>query len=153
VRPSDAVSRIFPVVVGEILTPSLAIIKWLDETHPEPPLLPADAMLRAKACGFAQVVACDIHPLQNLRVLDCPRTQHRRAEWHGSPVPAFHYTGGAGGRVFGPVAFQPDTRSFPNRLVGKERLTSFTGSESNVPGFALPPALRHSARAASPFFD
>ena len=49
---------------------SLAIIEWLDETHPEPPLLPADANERAKIRAFAQIVACDIHPLQNLRVLD-----------------------------------------------------------------------------------
>lgn len=63
-------------VDGEILTQSLAIIEWLDETYPEPPLLPADPMLRAKTRGFAQIIACDIHPLQNLRVLDYLRTQY-----------------------------------------------------------------------------
>ena len=56
-------------VDGRTLTQSLAIIEWLDETHPEPPLLPADADARARARAFAQVIACDIHPLQNLRVL------------------------------------------------------------------------------------
>lgn len=54
---------------GTMLTQSMAIIEWLDETHPEPPLLPADAGLRARVRGFAQAIACDIHPLQNLRVL------------------------------------------------------------------------------------
>ena len=54
---------------GAVLTQSLAIIEWLDETHPEPPLLPADPLGRAQARAFAQVIACDIHPLQNLRVL------------------------------------------------------------------------------------
>ena len=56
-----------------VLTQSLAIIEWLDETHPEPPLLPADPIRRAGARAFAQVIACDIHPLQNLRVLVCLR--------------------------------------------------------------------------------
>lgn len=54
---------------GETLIQSLAIIEWLDETHPEPPLLSADPITRAKERGFAQVIACEIHPLQNLRVL------------------------------------------------------------------------------------
>jgi maleylpyruvate isomerase len=54
---------------GVILTQSLAIIEWLDETHPEPPLLPTEALLRAKVRAFADVLACDTHPLQNLKVL------------------------------------------------------------------------------------
>ncbi|KQU86380.1 maleylacetoacetate isomerase [Ensifer sp. Root31] len=53
----------------EVMTQSLAIIEWLDETYPEPPLLPTEPFVRAKARAFAQVIACDIHPLQNLRVL------------------------------------------------------------------------------------
>jgi maleylpyruvate isomerase len=54
---------------GVILTQSLAIIEWLDETHPEPPLLPADPLRRAKVRAFAMAVACDTHPVQNLKVL------------------------------------------------------------------------------------
>jgi maleylpyruvate isomerase len=54
---------------GVILTQSLAIIEWLDETHPEPPLLPTDPLRRAKVRAFAMVVACDTHPVQNLKVL------------------------------------------------------------------------------------
>src|ERR1700726_3286267 len=54
---------------GAIITQSLAIIEWLDETHPEPPLLPKDALRRAKVRAFAQVLACDTHPVQNLKVL------------------------------------------------------------------------------------
>jgi maleylpyruvate isomerase len=53
---------------GAVLTQSLAILEWLDETHPAPPLLPADALGRAGVRAMAQIVACDIHPLQNLRV-------------------------------------------------------------------------------------
>jgi len=54
---------------GRILTQSLAIIEWLDETHPDPPLLPADAYGRARARALAYMIACEIHPLNNLRVL------------------------------------------------------------------------------------
>lgn len=54
---------------GEQLAQSLAIIEWLDETYPQPALLPQDAVLRAKVRAFSQVIACEIHPLQNLRVL------------------------------------------------------------------------------------
>ena len=51
------------------LTQSLAIIEYLDETHPEPPLLPADALGRARVRALALDIACEIHPLDNLRVL------------------------------------------------------------------------------------
>lgn len=55
---------------GLVLTQSLAIVEWLDEAYPDPALLPADKDLRAQVRAFAQVIACDVHPLQNLRVLD-----------------------------------------------------------------------------------
>lgn len=54
---------------GRALTQSLAIVEWLDETYPQPPLLPADPWERARVRAFAQAIACDIHPLQNLRIL------------------------------------------------------------------------------------
>ena len=54
---------------GVILTQSLAIIEWLDETHPAPPLLPKELLRRAHVRAFAQAIACDIHPVQNLKVL------------------------------------------------------------------------------------
>lgn len=54
---------------GARLIQSLAIIEWLNETHPQPPLLSEDPLVRAQERGFAQVIACEIHPLQNLRVL------------------------------------------------------------------------------------
>lgn len=55
---------------GVVLTQSLAIIEWLDETHPTPPLLPADADGRARVRSLAYMIACEIHPLNNLRVLN-----------------------------------------------------------------------------------
>ncbi len=52
-----------------VLTQSLAILEYLEETRPQPPLLPVDAAGRARVRALAQLVACDIHPLNNLRVL------------------------------------------------------------------------------------
>jgi maleylacetoacetate isomerase/maleylpyruvate isomerase len=54
---------------GERLSQSMAIIEYLDETHPTPALLPADALGRARVRALAQSIACEIHPLNNLRVL------------------------------------------------------------------------------------
>jgi maleylpyruvate isomerase len=54
---------------GTILIQSLAIIEWLDDIHPEPPLLPKDPLRRAHVRAFAQALACDTHPVQNLKVL------------------------------------------------------------------------------------
>ncbi|WP_298231333.1 maleylacetoacetate isomerase [uncultured Azohydromonas sp.] len=51
------------------LTQSMAIIEYLDETHPQPPLLPSDPLGRARVRALAQDIACEIHPLNNLRVL------------------------------------------------------------------------------------
>jgi maleylpyruvate isomerase len=67
---------------GEVLTQSLAIIEYLDEIAPEPPLLPADALARAKVRAIAQIIACDIHPLNNLIALQyLKRTlRHEQAE-------------------------------------------------------------------------
>ena len=64
-------SRLVPLLKdGEhVVTQSLAIIEYLDETHPEPPLLPADPLGRARVRALALDIACEIHPLNNLRVL------------------------------------------------------------------------------------
>jgi maleylacetoacetate isomerase len=56
----------FQLDSGEVLIQSLAIIEYLDEVHPKPPLLPRDPIERAKVRAFAQVIACDIHPLNNV---------------------------------------------------------------------------------------
>jgi maleylpyruvate isomerase len=54
---------------GRVLTQSLAIVEYLDETYPSPPFLPDNAADRAHVRALAQIVACDIHPIDNLRVL------------------------------------------------------------------------------------
>ena len=70
---------------GEVLTQSLAILEWLEETHPQPPLLPADPLDRARVRAMAGVVACDMHPLNNARVLRALEAMEvsppRRAKW------------------------------------------------------------------------
>lgn len=55
---------------GRTIIQSLAIIEWLEETIPKPALLPADPFTRAQIRAFADVIACDTHPLQNLKVLN-----------------------------------------------------------------------------------
>jgi maleylpyruvate isomerase len=72
---------------GRVITQSLAIIEYLDEVWPDPPLLPGTAEQRAKIRAFALAVACDIHPLNNLRVLNYlkgPLQQDQAAadEWY-----------------------------------------------------------------------
>ena len=55
---------------GRVLTQSLALVEYLDESHPSPPLLPKDATGRARVRAIALGIACEIHPLNNLRVLN-----------------------------------------------------------------------------------
>ena len=64
-------SRLVPTLIDgpHVLTQSLAIIEYLDETHPAPPLLPATPAERARVRALALDIACEIHPLDNLRVL------------------------------------------------------------------------------------
>jgi maleylpyruvate isomerase len=70
---------------GAVLTQSLAIIEWLDETYPEPALLPGDLLARAKVRAFAMALACDTHPVQNLKVLNRLRqlgmAEEKVTEW------------------------------------------------------------------------
>jgi maleylacetoacetate isomerase len=72
---------------GERLTQSLAIIEYLEETHPEPPLLPTAPLERAYVRAIALGIACEIHPLNNLRVLrylvrDLKATDEQKDAWY-----------------------------------------------------------------------
>jgi len=72
---------------GSLISQSLAIIEYLDEIAPTPPLLPSDPALRAKARSIALAIACDIHPLNNLRVLQyltnqCGVSDANRSVWY-----------------------------------------------------------------------
>ena len=133
---------------GIILTQSLAIIEWLDEQWPTPPLLPDDPLGRATVRAMAQIVACDIHPLNNLRVLTALReqlnaNQTQVSEWiarwirdgfaaletlvarHGD---RFAYGDRPGladcclvPQLFGAERFEVDLSSFPRLLAVAER--------------------------------
>ena len=70
-----------------LLSQSMAIIEYLDEIHPTPPLLPADPLGRAKVRALAQTVACEIHPVNNLRILKylggpLGLSEAQRTEWY-----------------------------------------------------------------------
>jgi maleylpyruvate isomerase len=60
-------------VGGRILTQTPAIIEWLEERHPSPPLLPKDPEHRARVRAFAAIVGCDVHPVNNRRILETLR--------------------------------------------------------------------------------
>ena len=76
---------------GQVFGQSMALIEWLEETQPEPPLLPTDPVQRLKVRAFADIVACDIHPLNNSSVLKYLREEFAASpdavgEWYGTWV-------------------------------------------------------------------
>lgn len=75
---------------GSVLTQSLAICEFLEEAYPDPPLMPTDPVARARVRAFAQVIACDIHPVQNLRVLKAlearGQTPDQTRAWAGEVI-------------------------------------------------------------------
>jgi maleylacetoacetate isomerase len=98
-------------VGGLVLTQSLAIIEYLEETHPAPALLPADPGARARARSLAQLIACDLHPLNNLRVLQRLRErfglgEEQRDEW------VRHWVGEGLGALETRLAREPATGRF-----------------------------------------
>lgn len=75
--------KLVPAMVldsGEVLTQSLAILEFLEETHPEPPLLPRDPVGRARVRALSLIAAADIHPIQNLRVMGYLREKFGQTE-------------------------------------------------------------------------
>ena len=139
---------------GTVLTQSLAICEWLDETHPEPPLLPGDALERARIRAFALAVACDIHPVQNLKVLARLRALHLPetevtgwARWvieDGLAACEALLAGAAGPFWFGPAPTLADlclvpqlhnARRFDADLQGLPRLLAAEAACSALPAF------------------
>jgi maleylpyruvate isomerase len=85
VNPAELVPAL--VDDGHAIGQSLAIMEYLDETRPTPPLLPTDALGRARVRALAQTIACEIHPLNNLRVLqylerDLKVDEATKADWY-----------------------------------------------------------------------
>lgn len=75
--------KLVPALVldnGAVLTQSLAIMEYLEETHPEPPLLPSDPVGRARVRALSLIVSADIHPIQNLRVMAYLRQKFDQTE-------------------------------------------------------------------------
>ena len=90
---------------------SMAILEYLEETHPEPPLLPAEPAARARVRALAQIVACEIHPLNNLRVLgyltgELEITEEARLAWYR------HWIAEGLGALETILATSPDTGRF-----------------------------------------
>ncbi len=75
---------------GVILTQSPAILEWLEEVFPEKPLLPSDPAARARVRAFAAAIGCDIHPIQNLRVLKKVKADYG-ADQEGAAAWARHW--------------------------------------------------------------
>jgi maleylpyruvate isomerase len=139
---------------GTVLTQSLAIIEWLDETHPEPPLLPSDPIRRAKVRAFAAAIACETHPLQNLRVLDAvkslageeaAKTWARRVNEDGLAECEKLIAGEAGPFCFGERPTLADICLLPQMtngrrhgadLSGLERLLAAEAAAMALPAFA-----------------
>lgn len=143
-------------VDGRVLTQSPAIIEWLEERYPEPPLLPTDPDERAIVRAMAALVACDIHPLNNLRVLKAlkhdlaaaqPRIDAWAARWIGDGFTAleqliarhggvFSYRDSPGladcyliPQVYSAERFNVDLARFP-------RIRAITATALTLPAFA-----------------
>ena len=100
-------------VEGKLMTQSPAIIEWLEERYPDPPLLPSDANDRAHVRALAAIVGCDIHPVNNRRILEALRHRFGADEaavnewcgtWIGAGFDSFESLVDARGRS-GPFAF------------------------------------------------
>ena len=145
-----------------VLTQSIAILEWLEEACPTPPLLPPDAISRALVRGMVSIIACDIHPLNNLRVLQVLRESYQRnetevndwiARWISDGFAALermiekHGDGFAFGtsptlvdchlvpQVFSARRFGVDLGSFPQCVAAAEtaeRLTSFQSAHPSI---------------------
>ncbi len=96
---------------GTLLIQSMAIIEYLEETHPQPPILPKAPAERARVRALAQVIACEIHPLNNLRVLkyltkEMNQPEEARNQWY------HHWVALGLGALEGLLAGHPQTGRF-----------------------------------------
>ena len=107
---------------GTVLAQSLAILEYLEESHPEPPLLPADPVARAQVRAICQMVACEIHPLNNLRTLQYLKNElgHDQdtvntwyAHWISSGFAAIDKVIGSDGYCFGGALTMADACLVP----------------------------------------
>lgn len=144
------------------LTQSMAIIEYLDETQPGEKLLPADALGRARVRALAQIVSCEIHPVNNLRILnylkntlgiDQPRVDAWYRHWCEEGLAAFELAiaDGAAGRychgdavsladiclvpqIFNAKRFEVDLKPYPRTMAIFERLMKLPAFDTAQPG-------------------
>ena len=121
---------------GERLTQSLAIIEWLDEKYPEPPLLPRDSGERAFCRSIALTVACDIHPLNNTRVLaylqnELKADDRQRDAWYA------HWIG---------LGFE----AIEKRLAERARSTFVCGDSPTLADICIVPQVANAGRVKMP---
>jgi maleylpyruvate isomerase len=105
-----------PVLVtpaGDVLTQSLAIIEYLDETYPEPALLPRDPIARAKVRALAELIACDIHPLNNIGPLRYLKSDLRQEQ---SVIDTWYHHWVLAGFEALEALLQPSPYSFGNQV-------------------------------------
>lgn len=141
-----------------VLAQSLAIIEWLDETHPTPPLLPGDATARGQIRAFAQLIASEIHPLHNLRVLNKLRADYGQdqagkdawaQDWIGRGLAACEQIAAAqdhgGAFVFGAAPSLADICLIPQMVAAERfglslapytRLNAVRAAADALPAFA-----------------
>ena len=151
-------SGLVPTLVtdaGEQLGQSMAIIEYLDETHPQPPLLPKDPLDRARVRALAQLIACEIHPLNNLRVLkylvrDLKVDEQAKATWYRHWVRegllAFERELARlprGTYCFGDTPTLADCCLVPQIFNGKRFDTDFSGLDRTMAAFDA--CMRHPA--------
>ena len=154
-------------VDGQNLAQSMAIIEYLDETHPEPPLLPRDPVGRAQVRALAQSIACEIHPLNNLRVLkylvkemgaseDAKNTWYRH--WVRSGLEAFELQLAAhsGPYCWGDTPTLADCCLVPQIFNGQRFAVDFSGLPRTMAAFeacmALP-AFQRAQPSSCPDFE
>ncbi len=134
---------------GAVLTQSPAIIEYLEEVHPEPPLLPADPVLRAKVRAVAAIIGCDVHPLHNSGTLAALKGQFGADEaaiqawltkWMTDGFTAVEALIGDEGFAFGPEPTVADVYIVPQ---------VYTARRFNVPIENFPRILRVEALAAA----
>ena len=163
INPQQRVPSV--VIDGQVHSQSMAILDWLDETHPSPPLLPSDPHDRLRARAFADTVACDIHPLNNSSVLKYLREEFTATpaavkDWYGTWVTRgfealeahaqksnskFLFTDGPGlaeicliPQIYNARRFELDLSPFPTLLEIDDKCQQVTAFQEATPEAAKP---------------
>lgn len=147
---------------GAVLTQSPAILEWLEETHPAPALLPSDPLARAHVRAFAAAIACDIHPIDNLRVLQYLKRNMGQSQeaietwyrhWIEVAFPALETMAGDGPFCFGASPTLADVCLVPQLFNARRynmKLDAFPKLLQAEAACAALPAFQEAAPGAQP---